>query len=107
MATNKPEIASLVQEINLYAEKLLRPNARNEKEIEENEKARQKLVQAAEKLTIASQRPDENLYATATNVWHFCFIEGEPENITLATFFLHFLCDFLLLIKRVYKTTIN
>lgn len=71
MATNKPEIASLVQEINLCAEKLLQqPNVGNEKktETEDDEGARQRLVQAAEKLVIASRRPDENLYGTATNV---------------------------------------
>ena len=69
MATNKAEIASLVQEINICAEKLLHPNAGNRKGTEDDEGARQRLVQAAEKLTIASRRPDENLYATATNVW--------------------------------------
>lgn len=68
MAINKPEIASLVQEINICAEKLLRPNKGHEKETEDGEGARQRLVQTAEKLAIASRRPDENIYTTATNV---------------------------------------
>ena len=69
MATGKSEIAFLVQEINACAEKLLRPNEGHEKkETEGDERLRQRLVQTAEKLAIASRRPDENLYTTATNV---------------------------------------
>lgn len=69
MATNKSEIASLVQEINLCAEKLRAENAKQtETEIGDDEGARQRLVRAAEKLVIASRRPDENLYVTAANV---------------------------------------
>ena len=85
MATNLPEIASLVQEINASAQRLLQRPAgdyddKNGKEKgeevlsratndrEEEERVRRNLVQAAEKLVIASRRPDENLYGTGTNV---------------------------------------
>lgn len=68
METNKTEITSLVQEINICAEKLLHSNAENKEGTDDDEGARQRLVQAAEKLAIASRRPHENLYATATNV---------------------------------------
>lgn len=49
---------------------LLQPGDDHRKEISSlNESARQSLIQAAEKLVIASRRPHENLYATATNVF--------------------------------------
>lgn len=86
MATGKTEIAALVRDINIYAEKLLHHRAGNEKEAEDDEGARQSLVQAAEKLAIASRRPDENLYATATNVWLFWSCSGEPPTLTLTLF---------------------
>lgn len=62
------EIASLVQEISSSAQTLLQQGNRGQAISSVDEKARQSLIQAAEKLVIASRRPDENLYATATNV---------------------------------------
>lgn len=62
------EIASLVQEISSSAQTLLQPGDRGQAISSVDEMARQSLIQAAEKLVIASRRPDENLYATATNV---------------------------------------
>lgn len=59
------EIATLVEEINCYARSLLLPGD-DRKDM--SERARRSLVTAAEKLVLASRRPDENLYATATNV---------------------------------------
>lgn len=62
------EIASLVQQITSSVKPLLQPGDRGNDISSLDERARQSLIQAAEKLVIASRRPDENLYATATNV---------------------------------------
>ena len=90
-------------EINTYAQQLLQPTTtaavaldhgkekekaqekaseRNEEgEKEKNkEKIRQRLVQAAEKLVIASRRGDENLYGTATNVCLLSFVGEKHHN---------------------------
>lgn len=66
MASSK--IASLIQEINSSAQTLLQPGDRGKDTFFIDERARQSLIQAAEKLVIASRRPDENIYATATYV---------------------------------------
>lgn len=67
------EIALLIEKINSSAQQmLLQPGDDHRKEISSlDERARQSLIQAAEKLVIASRRPHENLYATATNVFDF------------------------------------
>lgn len=62
------EIASLVQKITSSAQTLLQPGDRGNDVFSLDERARQSLIQAAERLVIASRRPYENLYATATSV---------------------------------------
>lgn len=61
------EIEPLIKEVNSIAQKLLLPGDHG-KDTSVDERARQSLILAAEKLVIASRRPDENIYATATNV---------------------------------------
>lgn len=61
------EIASLVEKITSSAQMLLQLGNSRKDFFSLDEKARQSLIQAAEKLVIASRRPDENIYATATN----------------------------------------
>lgn len=101
--TDIPALASLVTEINTYAQQLLQPTTTaaaaldrgkekekaQEKASEKDEdgekeknkeKIRQRLVQAAEKLVIASRRGDENLYGTATNVCLFSFLGEKYHN---------------------------
>lgn len=62
------EIASLVDDINSSVKALLQSGDSHNNIASFDERARQSLIQAAEKLIIASRQPHENLYATATNV---------------------------------------
>jgi hypothetical protein len=72
MPVKVTEIVGLVQEINAYLPILLHKSSHffDDQDLSSSleEKTRQSLIRAAEKLVIASRRPDENLYATATNV---------------------------------------
>lgn len=67
MATNIDAIASLVEEIQSTVQKLQQPDLHNETS-SSTEGARRTLIQAAERLVIAARQPEENLYATASNV---------------------------------------
>lgn len=72
MSVKFTEMVTLVQEINSYMQILLHKSSHlfDEQDLPSSleEKTRQSLIRTAEKLVIASRRPDENLYATATNV---------------------------------------